>query len=80
MNKFVLLNDDVYEVIEELQGMYKVVQVGVGFHHRRWVTSNICTEITKEVADCMLACDPQTFDYRSESRYAEGWADPRKIF
>lgn len=75
-DKFVLHQDTVYKVEIDTIKMFKLHQYGVDFQHDVWVEAKTCTEITKEVADCMVACDPPMMTYR----YATGWSDPNTIY
>lgn len=78
-DRYVLYEDNVYEVEIDTGKLYKL-KLYTTCNSNTWVEINKCTPITKEVADCMVACDPPTITFDSTNRYAEGWADPSVIY
>lgn len=80
MTQFVLYRDIVCEVEIPTTKMYKLRQYRSTTSYQVWAEIDECIPITKEVADCMVACDPPTITFNSTDRYAEGWSDPRSIF
>ena len=51
--------NSVWEVRWVSGASVQIQMSGVDFHHARSVLIDEVTPITKEVADCMLACDPR---------------------
>lgn len=80
-NDLVLYDNSVWEVRWVSGASVQIKMQGVDFHHARGVLADEVTPITKEVADCMLACDPpEVMVYQGKDRYATGWSDPKAVF
>jgi len=75
-NDLVLYDNSVWEVRWVSGASVQIQMSGVDFHHARSVLIDEVTPITKEVADCMLACDPPDI----VAYYTTGWSDPRAVF
>lgn len=75
MTQFVLYRDIVCEVELPTTKMYKLRQYRSTTSYQVWAEIDECIPITKEVADCMVACDPPIERY-----VTGGWSDPRSIF
>ena len=74
-NDLVLYQNQVWEVRWVSGASVEIKLQGVDFHHVRGVLIDELTPITKEVADCMLACDPPEIVV-----YHPSWSDPRAVF
>ena len=80
-NDLVLYDNSVWEVRWVSGASVHIQMQGVDFIRGRSVLIEEVTPLTKEVADCMLACDPpEVIVYIGKDRYVTGWSDPRAVF